>query len=773
MKSLFASLLLLLPALLVAQAAEIELAQGLVIRQSCRVKAAVYKIAARPTDLFLPDSTGAVRWDEARAVIVIAGDDLTVDFQQAELQGSPDKFFPNGFYGLGIRVQGRNVTLKNARARGYKVALLAEGADNLRLENCDFSYNYRPKLRSGREREDFSDWLSYHHNERDEWLRYGAGIYLKNCQRPTVQGCRITGNQNALLMTGCNDGLVWNNTFHFNSGLGVGLYRSSHNRLMHNRLDWNVRGYSHHFYQRGQDSAALLVYEQSHQNTFAFNSCTHSGDGFFLWAGQHTMDTGEGGCNDNFIFKNNFSHAPTNGVEVTFSRNRIQGNFITDCTYGIWGGYSYESLILGNYIAACRTGIAIEHGQQDTLRQNIFINDSVGVQLWARPAQPADWGYAQKRDTRSRDAVIDRNLFQKVKKPLHISASEGISVNGRNLFTDFHTLLETPKPNTKLRFWRNDLYAPAAQIAATWQHPELGPQRNLNFSYPDQQPADPYAPLQATFGELREPDSLPGGLNTMLSAGLPRGRQYIVMTPWGPYDFRRPIAVLDTIATDLENRLLYNFVMLGPPGTWTLGKIRGVRAVHQASGKFPARLVLERNPNSPELWLEFSYVGEQPIATEFGDIVPAGEPHSFHYQRFEKKMDWVTQFYNCDDSTDPLKNPEAFAVLKNQKPVTEKSSDELAFAWWDKPADGVQAERFATVSTAEFEVQAGAYIFELTSDDGARLYLDDKLLINNWDVHEPETDEVTVSLTGRHTLRVEHFDAGGFAALAFRMRPMR
>ena len=41
---------------------------------------------------------------------------------------------------------------------------------------------------------------------------------------------------------------------------------------MHNRFDWCVRGYSHGVYNRGQDSAAILIYEQSCRNTIAYNS---------------------------------------------------------------------------------------------------------------------------------------------------------------------------------------------------------------------------------------------------------------------------------------------------------------------------------------------------------------------------------------------------------------------------------------------------------------------------------------------------------------------
>src|SRR5437868_14659228 len=38
------------------------------------------------------------------------------------------------------------------------------------------------------------------------------------------------------------------------------------------------------FYTRGQDSADLLIYEQSAHNVIAHNSLTHGGDGVFLWA---------------------------------------------------------------------------------------------------------------------------------------------------------------------------------------------------------------------------------------------------------------------------------------------------------------------------------------------------------------------------------------------------------------------------------------------------------------------------------------------------------
>ena len=55
--------------------------------------------------------------------------------------------------------------------------------------------------------------MSYHHNEKDEWLRYGAAIYLSGCDDFTVSHCKVTGGQNALMITRCNSGTVFNNDF--------------------------------------------------------------------------------------------------------------------------------------------------------------------------------------------------------------------------------------------------------------------------------------------------------------------------------------------------------------------------------------------------------------------------------------------------------------------------------------------------------------------------------------------------------------------------------
>jgi hypothetical protein len=296
-----------------------------------------------------------------------------------------------------------------------------------------------------------------------------------------------------------------------------------------------------------------------------------------------------------------------------------------ECTYGIWGGYSYGSRILGNYLADCKTGIAIEHGQNDTIRQNLFQDDSVGIQLWARSEQPADWGYVKNRDTRSREHNIDRNVFLSVRKPLNISASEHVSVNGENLFFDFTTLLETQQKNDSLRFVRNDIYASAQQIASVWNHPDLAAFKGVNFSHTGQ-PENPYTPLDIPYRELHEPDSLAGGMVAVLPDGTLRGRRYIIMDEWGPYDFRRPIAAVDTVAGQQ-----YALSLLGPAGDWKVTGMIGVKNVSIRKGSVPGQLTFERDPAATSCAIQFEYNGPQMIVTAFGKKIPPGETYHFTF----------------------------------------------------------------------------------------------------------------------------------------------
>ena len=578
---------------------EIELKPGMTINRSVIIKPGEYVLNAAE-DLSTP-------------VITIEGKNIVVDFNGAILKGSNQFDLPNEFKGLGILVKNaENVKIINAVVKGYKVGLMAEGTDSLKIEDSDFSYNYRQKLKSTFEKENIDDWMSYHHNENDEWLRYGAAIYLKNCDNAIVKNLTVTGGQNGLMMTNCNHGLFYNNNISFNSAIGIGLYRSSYNHLMHNNLNWNIRGFSFGNYNRGQDSAGILAYEQSSNNLFAYNSATHSGDGLFLWAGKSTMDTGHGGCNDNIIVGNDFSYASNNGIEITFSSNQVYNNILHGCDYGVWGGYSYKTVLKGNNFKNNNFGIAIEHGNENRIIGNRFENDRVGIQLWERTEQPEDWGFSQNRDVASKDYNISYNLFSNCSNPLRIKSSTDVLVDD-NHFYGFDELLIAEKENDSLQIIENLIYQDTGFADATAQSQN-------NF-------------IKTGYQEVNLPstnqDSLPlkrkDAINPFLTKDQNRGRKYIIINEWGPYNFQYPTICLRKIGKGK-----YTFALFGPQGNWKIVGGSGFNAFSLKTGTMPATLVagIDSTAQNPALKLEF--IGEG-FTTQFGDWHGKGEIFEFEW----------------------------------------------------------------------------------------------------------------------------------------------
>lgn len=710
----------LLPLSLLANT--IDLVPGMVIRSSVTINQRSYPLAAAA--------------DISKPLLTIEGNNITVDFNQAILQGSGDKTRPDEFYGLAVLVKkgSKNITLKNAFIHGYQVAILADSVDNLTIDHCDLSYNWRQHLQSNREREDISDWMSYHHNEKNEWLRYGAALYLVNCRSAVVTNNTVTGGQNALMMTRCEKATVSDNDFSFNSGIGIGLYRSSHNRIYHNRVDYNVRGYSYGKYKRGQDSAAFLVFEQSSDNIFAYNTATHSGDGFFLWAGQTTMDTGEGGCNDNFIYGNDFSYAPTNGVEVTFSRSLIMKNTIRHCDHGIWGGYSYDTDITDNSFGDNRIGIAIEHGQNINIVLNGFQNDQTGVKLWSREKQPADWTYARKRNTDSRNYWIAANRFTANAKAFDIMGTDTVVFSG----------------NTKLLVEEPLVLGDRAENIDTSRDAEI-----LDMEY---QPDERLKTIKAT----RIPATL-----------LPQGKKEIRITEWGPYDFRYPLLWL----TDVDSTGLYRFDILGPRGKWEPGQVSGFRIVSSDTNCFPASITARADSTQADRYIRLLYKGPA-YRDQFGKWQDSSRAHVFSYREFVPQTQWTVNWYRWDAAHDPSKDYQVFSTLFEQPAFHTAAASGIDYTWWGAIGKGLPADSFATVASTKMVLPANTYEVGITADDYVKVWVDDEELINAWDSRYTELDENThhrkqIRLSaGEHRIRIVHAENKGLATLQFYLKPV-
>jgi parallel beta-helix repeat protein len=700
--------------------------KGMRISSSVKIKKAVYNISA----------------SESEAIIVIEGNNIIVDFNSAELRGTSFPEQPDEFTGTGIVIRnGKNITIKNLKVRGFKIALLANNVEKLTLDNCDLSYNYRQHLNSTQEKEDISDWMSYHKNEKDEWKRYGAGIYLRNCNFSVIRDCKVTGGQNALMMTECNDGMIYNNDFSFNSGIGIGMYRCSRNNVLYNRVIFNVRGYSHGVYNRGQDSAGLLVYEQSNNNRFYKNNVTHGGDGFFLWAGQTTMDSGKGGCNDNVISDNDFSYAPTNGIEATFSRNAISGNRIFECDHGIWGGYSYGSSIISNKFRDNRIGIAIEHGQNNKITYNLFYKDGEAIRLWARNEQPSDWGYAKYRDTRSTGYTIVSNSFNSNPTVFNFNHTSHLNIFN-NTFSGSDQVFNIDSTVSDMDTTINDDIAFELSMDSTLYVPDVP------------NPADPFK-----------------------GTGYLAGRKNIMITEWGPYDFRSPV-IWNNNPTDTGG--VMQFDLLGPKGSWKIKSFKGVDSISALSGGFPASITAKKiMAERTDIFIELEYTGPA-ITTSFGQNIPAGKPYTFSFRKFFQPIDWHVSWFSLDTTNyNPVRTGELFQANTKFRPFKSETINKLNYAWWGgiKDEEGIQHTQFITFAEGKANFLNGEYELSVTWDDAARVYIDDKMVLDEWNPSLYKFDEspnrkINIHLDGNHQFRVEHMELGGFATLNVKLNKL-
>jgi hypothetical protein len=714
--------------LLTIHAQDKGLTKGMKINRSMKIKKTVYALDANA--------------DLTKPVIIIEGKNLVIDFNNAIIKGSNKYKEPDKFFGVAIIIRNsENVTIKNLKVKGYKVALLARNVEKLIVDNCDFSYNYRPHLNSSQEKEDISDWMSYHHNEKDEWLRYGAAVYLRNCDYAEIKNCKVTGGQNALMMTECNYGIIYNNDFSFNSGIGIGMYRSSNNKVLFNKINFNVRGYSHGVYNRGQDSAGILVYEQSNENIFYSNSVTHGGDGFFLWAGQTTMDSGQGGCNDNLLVKNDFSFAPTNGIEVTFSRNVIRENRIYECDHGIWGGYSYNTSIAGNKFRNNRIAIAIEHGQENQINYNLFSEDKEAIKLWARKEQPADWGYAKNRDTRSRDYEIKYNSFNRNGIVYNLNRTENLLITS-NTYGSSDVLYKIDSTVTGID-------------SAIVNDDDIFPEDKK---------------LQDAIKQILNP------ADPFLNNGKYFGRKNIRITEWGPYDFRYPL-IWNTNPTDTTGEM--QFEILGPKGKWKLKSAKGVTNISARSGTFPSTIIAKRTAASvTDIKIELEYTGESFI-NQFGETIVAKNPFIFLFTKYFKPINWEVFWFPMDTAThNPIKTGNLFLPYVKMRPVKREQTNKLDYAWWGGIKDDEtkeQYKQFITTANAKVEFEKGEYELSVTWDDAVRIYVDTSLVINEWNpslykLDESPNKKIRIKLGGIQHLRVEHLELGGFATLQLKFR---
>ncbi len=701
----------------------------LVVTRSCRI--------VIPEGKVIPDSNG-------NGVIQVKGKGITIRFAKGSvLRGAAPGTPWDGLSGIGIRAaDSPDLVLSGLRVHGFKVGVQIENCSRVLVEDLDASDNYRQRLRSTPEREDVADWLYPHDNDAYEWRKkWGAALYVEQSLGPTIRRVHVRRGQNGIVLDRVVGAKVYDNDCSFLSGWGLALWRTSKCIITRNAFDFCVRGYSHDVYNRGQDSAGILMFEQCEQNFVAENSATHGGDGFFGNSGKEALGQKKPpwwfktyyrkGNRRNAYLRNDFSYAAAHGFEQTFSlfeqfqENRLVGNAIC----GIWGGYSQYMNIHKNHFEANgdrgygleRGGINIEHGKGLTITDNIFVSNRCGIHLWVdedKGLKKLPW--VRDNPETGGETWILSNQFHGDDLALHLRGQvQGVRFDPGDM--------KDVKVKTKFE----------------------GGAALVEFD---------------TFNvvsEVLEKRQILGESHPVGARKPLRGRENIVMGVWGPWDHESP--------------LLRPLARTEKGVVWELYGVSGSPTVEFPRSGMPRGLGLLQMPlnKTKDRW-RLELLAEDPGLHDY-DLHWTGKGFSHHLKGSLLATLWKIRVFAW--KTDPRKDYAAWkkealqgallATLPSlhlrygmQGPRSLKLSQEIS-------QKGPGKDRFGTFAETKILLPAGRYRIRTQSDDGIRVYVDGKGLIDDWTWHAPKTHEATLTLDGAREvhLRVEHFELDGYSIL--------
>ena len=697
-----------------------------------------------------------VRDIDGNGIVQVVNDGVTVDLGGGALVSVADPARPEEFAGIGITVTAKGVTVRNGAVRGFRIGLAASGCDGATFEKLDLSGNYAQRLRSTFWREESSDWLYPHRNDEGEWaLNHGAGLSIANATGVTVREVKSHRTQNGILLSRVDDSRLYDNDCSFLSGWGIAMWRSNRNIVCRNSLDFCIRGYSHAVYNRGQDSAGLLMFEQCSDNTVALNSMTHCGDGVFGFAGREALGetpgpsskiefdaNGQGnqdawyrgrGSNRNVFLGNDLSFAAAHGLEMTFSfgnrieKNRFEGNAIC----GIWAGYSAETRIEDNdfvsngdrILAGERGGIDIEHGRANRIERNLFESNTAGVVLW----DDADEGlralpWARANGVDCRDNIVSGNRFVQDKVAIELRKAQGTVLAGNSFDKVTEALLEM-----------DGGLAPTVREDAP-------------------RAAEPFAQSAESIVAALPGKRAAVGLRPKL-----RGRWKILMEPYGPYAFGAPLLVRTNRATDKADFR-------------TLGFDAGIVGVDVVS-RGPVRVLWGSKEDTVRLQCD-----EPNYISPFDLVIRGANRQKWVYRDILAPVDWTFRIFAL--SGDPVADPEGFARDAASPEALEFTGRSVDFDFGDgvpgvaidepKVRDSaLRADGFGMTLRAKPVSLKGTYALLVTSDDGVRVRVDGKTVIDRWNRHTPATDrhEFTMAEDGPVDIEIDWFELDGNATL--------
>jgi uncharacterized protein YraI len=107
-------------------------------------------------------------------------------------------------------------------------------------------------------------------------------------------------------------------------------------------------------------------------------------------------------------------------------------------------------------------------------------------------------------------------------------------------------------------------------------------------------------------------------------------------------------------------------------------------------------------------------------------------------------------------------------------PILDRNERDLSYNWAEgAPAPEVSADQFSVRWRGNFDFDEGDWLFSAGADDGIRLWVDDELLIDQWQASGAfavYSEQVTLK-RGSHDLKVEYYENSGLAGVYVSWEP--
>jgi RNase P/RNase MRP subunit p29 len=193
--------------------------------------------------------------------------------------------------------------------------------------------------------------------------------------------------------------------------------------------------------------------------------------------------------------------------------------------------------------------------------------------------------------------------------------------------------------------------------------------------------------------------------------------------------------------------------------------VRWTRQIRFSAGRY--RFTVEVDDGA-RLWVDGTLIIDQwhdAIGRYSGDISLVEGTHTVRLEMYERTGGAMARMWWARQEGFPEWKGEYFANPNLQgKPVVVRNDAMIDFNWGaGAPATGLPADNFAVRWTRQLHFSAGRYHFTVEVDDGARLWVDGTLVIDQWhDGIGSYSGDISLA-EGTHTVRLQMYERTGGA----------